>query len=920
MELNNASGQAENIWPGPINVFSRTYQTGIKYTRGNRDLASVIAKNKKVRDLRIIDSIINIKLNETAIETIQSQIEKSQHRSYVSDAKYIQDTKGNVRIFFSFDYLSYLKDNSIFGNLYKNDSSLLEAAKIHEVEIVRQRVENQPTFNRLTGGEVSNRIYHGDRYSKIVGSGFKNNIKSIRLNLLNDGIINFICVDNEMQYITAGLYQYGVNMTIADNTKEKILSFFEGDDENPGLGELMAEFSEYEFIAEKHFLPFCRNGTGVFPPKFASQFTKKGSGIWNKLVDKYMEIMRFVLGPGYIVDNYSLDKIESNLKYLISPDTGTVNGIYLVHSVIESFMGDLRALVATPPAHKILDATLKVRTDRRTKSFPSRLSTLSTYFNSAYMKHGTRLGFDYLSTTEPPHRIPANGLKSFNYNEWMQRTDIEAKIYSIGNAQVFNQHGYLSPLRVFLDAGPSTPLLDPGDENQDNIDNVIYKVLLNNDGNSALADYSDVYSPVQDKNILPDRQKALTNLQLILAKNSCTIETISSARSNLFASHDSQNTCATTNFESKMTDAEKYLGDDSKFTKDVFMKDSDANGSAQNILTKVGSLDRLRAYNSDIAKLLIEPDLKAGITKSDPVLRGKLGIFPDINESENVGSLAQIALINETTDASKLDPLNAPNYVIQWGLGKKIQFLSGYEVKTGKTMIKKAIWLDLDSSIFQNAKDNKKTLLCRMIDTHSPLEANGLKLPSFDEYFIIGTQILSETFAGASRGAPKITSIDADHSHEYIVDVFGNGVALTAVSPQNPNIKHFHEIVEGVVQAAQSECYPNCEEQYGVPGAAPHNHSLVATAGPSAYANNRDYTQYSDYMMSNNVGSEISSRQLPRQPGQFTTTAGQFTTTAGQFTTTAGQGMRIGSRTRRGGPGGGGTGGGGTGGGGRGGY
>ena len=70
------------------------------------------------------------------------------------------------------------------------------------------------------------------------------------------------------------------------------------------------------------------------------------------------------------------------------------------------------------------------------------------------------------------------------------------------------------------------------------------------------------------------------------------------------------------------------------------------------------------------------------------------------------------------------------------------------------------------------------------------------------------------------------TSIDAGHDHQYSVGVNGNGWTEFAVSPNDSRIRHKHSVVDGVVQAAQSNCYPDCMDAFGSPGVARHSHKL----------------------------------------------------------------------------------------------
>ena len=70
------------------------------------------------------------------------------------------------------------------------------------------------------------------------------------------------------------------------------------------------------------------------------------------------------------------------------------------------------------------------------------------------------------------------------------------------------------------------------------------------------------------------------------------------------------------------------------------------------------------------------------------------------------------------------------------------------------------------------------------------------------------------------------TSTDFNHYHSYTLDESGNGFTEYAQSPNNPNIKHRHAVINFVVQEAASECYPDCIDQYGFPGIPSHQHQI----------------------------------------------------------------------------------------------
>ena len=78
--------------------------------------------------------------------------------------------------------------------------------------------------------------------------------------------------------------------------------------------------------------------------------------------------------------------------------------------------------------------------------------------------------------------------------------------------------------------------------------------------------------------------------------------------------------------------------------------------------------------------------------------------------------------------------------------------------------------------------------------------------------------------AFAYRG---ITTDSSLHSHQFVVDLYGNGWALEVAHPSNENVKHKHRVVNWPVQEAQSSCYPDCVELHGVVGAPPHRHLII---------------------------------------------------------------------------------------------
>ena len=195
-----------------------------------------------------------------------------------------------------------------------------------------------------------------------------------------------------------------------------------------------------------------------------------------------------------------------------------------------------------------------------------------------------------------------------------------------------------------------------------------------------------------------------------------------------------------------------------------------------------------------------------------------------------------------------------------------VEYLSGFgnlkrlhEIELAQTAdtsrrgkLKLSRWLPMTTDLVNQLSDAKGTMkiLCRVrnytlqeyIDTLLPpvqaaihaivtqvrtdmaqYDEDIFDFPVYNEYFILGDQSPMEQEGGSG----KKTSENECHAHSYMVDAKGNGWTSEAQHPDNPNVKHKHQILNFVVQTAQSDCYPQCETKYGVKGAAPHVHELL---------------------------------------------------------------------------------------------
>ena len=102
------------------------------------------------------------------------------------------------------------------------------------------------------------------------------------------------------------------------------------------------------------------------------------------------------------------------------------------------------------------------------------------------------------------------------------------------------------------------------------------------------------------------------------------------------------------------------------------------------------------------------------------------------------------------------------------------------------------------------------------------LKENNIKLThkkyDFHLQKILNISTLND---GNTNNLSGKTTENSNHSHDYHVDIDGNGWALMVVHPTMPNVKHRHEIKNWIVQEAHSECYPECAH-----GVGHHGHDI----------------------------------------------------------------------------------------------
>lgn len=309
--LNNPSVKGK-IYAGPAHQMPDGAWRKGEYS-GHMDDAPLIVKqikNNVIQDMRIAKALEKISFNYSLIENdklglsspklsalINDNLDVVRNPSYISPLSISKDHDGQCRFFFSIDYLTMVKKNSVFKILFERSQpsqieSLLKGSIIRHLKFFRKRVKgrNSGLINKLglisgpvdfdpnksvdilinTGDQIRN---HSDIFSggtRLYNQTIKRNYNTFIDESEQDPDLNiriasfrevdlltptgenrsnyprmrhFTGVDSEISMMTDGFYQYGVEIEIEDptvNYMESKLSV---------LADLIAIYEEYYEIA-----------------------------------------------------------------------------------------------------------------------------------------------------------------------------------------------------------------------------------------------------------------------------------------------------------------------------------------------------------------------------------------------------------------------------------------------------------------------------------------------------------------------------------------------------------------------------------------------------------------------------------------------------------------------------------------------
>jgi len=525
--------EQQRIWTGEVHT--RIDENGNRawYSKRRGDPNSIRLNRKstiksKIQDLRIRKNLERLTIDLSQIENqVNSKnvtkrltndvIESKRKESYFSEMYVTRNSLGQSKFFFSVDFEKLFVDNTFFGGLIRNNpdlaNDLVSKSSIKSLNIYRRRVKedssltlagNQLGFSPFDDNEPWELIANSkDFISELIPlNSDKSSLKEVKLANTGMSVRHFTGMDKTAPELTDGLYQYVVELDIADTgigfIKQRIRELQQA---KSTLEEYLSE-SELQFVPR--FLTEVRDPhterpsesvatSGPYSGNYDSASNRFTQNFIQKMERRYgfsISDAPWIVAPSVYLSVLKLfttptSDLETAVFSFVNPRTGNPTGISAVVGLIDNMISVLS---------KNVDGANKTST----RNFTNGLSQLPTgknkntsglkntfkiirAFDSIFDTEITKgLGIDYLSQGVPS---PSNtdGLRVFSGDDYTERVRLETLNYF--NSEVvdttINNNGktlvedstqstsftYFSPARI--DFPQQSVIILPGSSQED---------------------------------------------------------------------------------------------------------------------------------------------------------------------------------------------------------------------------------------------------------------------------------------------------------------------------------------------------------------------------------------------------------------------------------------------------------------------
>ena len=447
----------EVLWTGDVHKssapgFVGRWMTGDGSSLTMEPLTRKRVYNSKISDNRRMAQIERLSVDFGSLSQLKNLSAAAKRRldvmkrirensyNYLSDVMYSKTDNNNLNITFAINYGSILLRNALYAPLYANYNQLLQSCTMLSIQLLRRRVKRPDEYNKLTGGDIPNRVMN-DNLETPIGYPQQINVNT------GPGILHYSLTDTEMDDITAGIYEYGVEVRVLDSSIQKLNTLLS--DEYAGL--IPASKSLEEFISEGNIKGNYSIATNRYSSQFLSNRAQWLTLRYTQIIQSYQAAIGFLFGSTY-------DDLLSTLMALFDPNTSGPGGPRMLKKLLDDMITNI--LYATKMS---IPRTFAPNTGAHQHNAPpvgstKRIFSVKQWFKKTYdADELLDYGFDYFSLTAPPAITPPQvlNLREINLSTWQAIMSNEAS--KTNNLQTSNIIQYVTPNYLKM---PGTPSID----------------------------------------------------------------------------------------------------------------------------------------------------------------------------------------------------------------------------------------------------------------------------------------------------------------------------------------------------------------------------------------------------------------------------------------------------------------------------
>jgi hypothetical protein len=673
-------GAADTIWPGDVHVGpSPTVTAGgatavdmagtSHQAQQHPIVAPTLIGNMKLRDLRIIEEAERLSF-ENLVPSIREP--------YFSPLNLTKGDRGlSTYGVFVFDLEKYAIQNTQYGGLIKNRTSLLSCVGIEDIRIFRNVIEIDSSGNELTPGDlnVDTPTPEGFELVATLNSG----VQMMDVGPLDQTNITVTFRDTTTYKYTKGTLEYKVEMVIRDKTRDALEDI--RDQLVLTLDEVNTEITSANSAAQ---------------PDVATDAPAPGSlaNNFGALTNQYLTAIHFIFGERAF-HRFALGQWKKNLRALTIGANRDVEDRLLARDTIRDFISRLSAQLTTSQAASA--GSFHVYSHISNRSNPG-FRTEEHYFrNRQKIVNPPFVGLDYLGGSLA---ATAASVEAISYDEMATRVSSEATKYNVPNpdAQGVNKYGYLSPQRMWL--GFVYPRSTQNFAlNQNGGD---FLPLLRNNALGTIQ-----FDPLLESSVA-------TNMSEIVASTGAHVKHLAKELREVLFEDDRK--------LPPPVPAQNNIGLIPSMTVDVVGPADVVSGSSDSILISTAGVDTT-LFETQMVYELVNTQL----TAYTPVLR-------IANPGSIQGSLA-LAKVND--DPAILDNSNSLSNMVNFESLVRIEYLHFFNPQIGVTAPQ---WRILSAQSFLTLQGLTTPRLCRLVSINQVLNTSvTLGLEPLSTVFILGS-------------------------------------------------------------------------------------------------------------------------------------------------------------------------------------